>query len=74
MTKAEVEKVEQESCRCVRCGMCGGSGNLRIGLDGRLNYCDDLYDLESCDECGGTGIVETCDRCQLLRELEPDEL
>jgi DnaJ-class molecular chaperone len=30
------------------------------------------YDLDPCEGCGGSGIVEACDRCQLLTEMEYD--
>ncbi len=55
------------TCTCVRCGDCGGSGNFRV---------DDLgmpeWDLEPCQQCGGTGIVEVCDSCQEREEQAQD--
>ena len=60
-------------CVCVRCDACSGSGTIQVGMDGLPNYGDDLYDLESCYECGGTGISEVCDRCRELEEFDHDD-
>lgn len=59
--RADIAKVNAEECRCVRCSWCGGSGRERCG--------DYLGDSECCDECGGSGIVQNCERCQLLTDL-----
>ena len=64
MTEA-MKKVSAEPCHCVRCDWCGGTGMERCG--------DYLGSRETCDECGGLGIVETCDRCQLLQEMDWEE-
>jgi hypothetical protein len=70
-TRDDIAKVEKESCYCVRCNICGGQGNYRVDLHGRpTDGMDDMDSLEPCEECGGSGIVETCDRCQLLADLE----
>lgn len=53
-----------DPCSCIRCAACGGSGQVRVG-DPIMGY-----DLESCDECSGSGITETCDRCRFLMEAE----
>lgn len=71
------QKVEQEPCRCIRCGDCNGSGT--VWFDWRGHYlgnsrCDDLDELEHCDRCGGSGIIEVCDRCQLLEEMDYEEM
>lgn len=55
--------VAAEPCRCVRCDWCHGSGWV---LD-RESWSG--CETETCEECGGSGIVETCDRCQLLTEM-----
>lgn len=71
----DTEKLEKEPCRCVRCAECGGSGNVWISMDGKYvgkHRSDDLDDMEPCDECGGSGITETCERCQLLRDADHD--
>jgi hypothetical protein len=48
------------SCSCVICGECNGSGFHRV---------DDWtqpegYDLETCEECRGSGICELCEECR----------
>jgi DnaJ-class molecular chaperone len=60
----DIDRVNSEPCRCVTCGECDGRGTFRA----EVNLSD--FDLEPCDGCGGSGIVETCDRCQLLDEME----
>lgn len=71
------KKVEAEPCRCVNCGECRGSGSVWFAFGGKEylgnSRCDDLDELETCEGCGGSGIVETCDRCQLLEEMDYDE-
>jgi len=68
----EMERVEAEPCRCVWCSCCNGTGNIRVSYDaiGRMHesFGDDLDELELCDQCHG-GVVEVCDRCQLLEEI-----
>jgi DnaJ-class molecular chaperone len=62
---SDIAKVLSEPCRCVWCSFCHGQGHVRIADWGS----PDEYDTETCDECHGHGIVEKCDRCQLLDEL-----
>ena len=62
----ERHKAASEPCRCVTCGSCNGTGHIRYS-----NNQFDLDDTEPCDDCSG-GISETCDRCQLLREMDFD--
>lgn len=61
-----------EICRCVRCPECRGSGHVWFAFGGReylgAGRCDDLDEMEGCDECQGSGITEMCDKCQ--REWE----
>jgi hypothetical protein len=52
-------------CECVRCGDCGGSGQVFSPTEGYPEF-----DLESCGMCGGTGIVEMCGHCTELEELQ----
>lgn len=62
-----------DECRCVRCGDCGGSGSVWYDFRGHFlgNYrTDDLDESEPCDNCGGSGIVEVCQRCQDMDERE----
>jgi hypothetical protein len=71
--RAQIKQVESEPCKCVSCDFCGGAGNYWVDLDGTIGPPgDDLGDLETCDECGGSGTVETCDRCILLADMERD--
>jgi hypothetical protein len=64
MTEA-MKKVSAEPCRCITCSFCGGSGRERCG--------DYMGMSEPCEECGGRGIVECCDRCQLLEEMDDEQ-
>lgn len=62
-----------QPCRCVACHTCNGHGSICVEMVtgkyiGPTPY-DDLYDLARCDECDG-GIIEVCDRCRELDELE----
>ena len=54
------------ACKCVPCRECGGSGTVWYSFSGKYlgnHRCDDLDELEMCNECCGTGISETCDEC-----------
>ncbi len=57
------QQLEQEECRCVRCDMCRGTGRIadRESWDG--------CGSEPCEDCDN-GIVEVCDRCQLLADID----
>lgn len=70
-----------DRCECVRCSQCDGSGNVWFEFPGppRGRYLgrhrsDDLDEMETCEECGGSGIVETCEMCAeaLQEEYERD--
>ena len=60
------------ACECVSCGACGGSGNVWYAFPGPdlggeylgNHRCDDLDEMDTCEECGGSGITETCYECQ----------
>jgi len=58
------------SCSCVNCPSCNGSGTVWFAFDGTYlgnNRCDDMDNLEKCDECGGSGIADDyCDECAEL--------
>lgn len=72
----QMKTVAAEPCRCVPCGDCGGTGNVWFDFRGRYlgnHRSDDLDDLEPCDSCGGSGITETCDRCQLLNDMDHEQ-
>jgi hypothetical protein len=71
MNPEERKKVSDEPCGCIRCSWCAGSGSYWLDMHGKYlgqSRRDDLDELEICEECGGSGIVESCDRCQLLQE------
>ena len=70
------------ACECVSCSSCGGSGNVwwsfpGLGLGGKYlgnHRSDDLDEMETCEECGGSGIIETCYECQEADECDQDSL
>ena len=61
-----------KTCRCVNCPECRGSGHVWFAFGGReylgFSRADDLDEMECCEECSGSGVVEMCDKCQ--REWE----
>jgi hypothetical protein len=72
--KAEIKRLEELPCACVTCSECGGTGNVWFAFGGReylgRNRGDDLDEMETCEYCNGHGIVETCERCIEIQELE----
>lgn len=60
----ERAKVLAEPCHCTRCSMCRGSGRVYKGF---------WDDAEPCEDCGGLGVTDSCDRCQLLAEMDHDD-
>ena len=56
-----------QPCTCVSCADCNGSGQITVDTHG---YPD--WDFEPCYTCSG-GIVEVCDRCVELEELERED-
>ena len=55
------------ACECVRCVACGGSGTIWLDMKGRYlgnHRCDDLDEMDMCEDCGGIGITEVCYECQ----------
>ena len=64
-----------KGCTCPLCSMCGGRGTIAVDMRGRvvLHRCDDMCDLEMCDECGGSGCAAECDHCRDQRERAEDE-
>lgn len=70
-----IRKVESEPCRCVTCDSCGGTGSIWVDLHGNYlgrHRSDDMDNPEPCEECRN-GVVEVCERCQLLEEMEDAE-
>lgn len=52
-------------CQCVSCANCRGTGSAWYATGG---YPEE--DVETCAECSGSGITESCERCDDLEELE----
>ena len=55
------------ACECVRCGSCGGTGTIWLDMNGRYlgnHRCGDLDEMDTCEDCGGSGVSETCYECQ----------
>ena len=69
MTQEEyIKSLESEPCECVVCPYCKGSGNVWWLLGkyyGAHHPCDDLAELESCENCDG-GVTLMCSRCAEL--------
>lgn len=73
-TREAIAKVEKEPCACVKCHACDGSGHYYVDMGGRYvgaHRFDDLHDMEQCELCDG-GLVEFCDRCRSLEDLQDD--
>ena len=72
MTAAERDLAQQirlpgeagNVCRCVSCPSCRGTGQQEYDTG---SYPE--WDLETCDECEGTGTIEQCAACA-DRELD----
>lgn len=64
------------NCKCIKCKTCNGTGYVWFTHDGRYlgrGRCDDMDELEHCDDCEGTGNESECDDCIDAREIEEDE-
>lgn len=58
----EMKRVSAEACTCVSCPDCGGSGSYYVDHRGHYlgaHRSDDLDEHEYCENCGGSGVVET---------------
>jgi hypothetical protein len=56
----------EATCSCIKCDACGGSGNIWLDRRGRYlgqHRCDDLDEMETCDNCRGYGITDLCETC-----------
>jgi hypothetical protein len=71
-----------KSCTCVTCGECKGSGTVWFSFGssqyGGGQYLgnhrgDDLDEMTTCEECGGSGLSEVCELCQEAADLHYDE-
>jgi len=57
----------QNKCECVFCLACNGRGTVWFSFDGRYlgnSRCDDMDNIETCEECLGDGLAEICEYCQ----------
>ncbi len=52
-------------CRCISCHECHGQGTIRVP-----GYPE--WELETCDECRGSGIEEYCSECEFAKEFEDE--
>lgn len=59
------------ACTCTPCKECNGTGHIWFSFTreylGR-HRCDDLDNLETCEECHGSGVDEICDECREKEE------
>ena len=58
------------ACTCTPGSMCRGLGTMRVDEPSQPSG----WDLETCDECSGSGIVEECDYCHDAREADEEQL
>lgn len=61
------------TCKCVVCEECNGTGSVWYSFDGHYlgkSRCDDMDELDTCIECHGMRVVETCEECL---EIERNE-
>jgi DnaJ-class molecular chaperone len=65
-----IDSVQQEPCRCVYCGVCGGSGQIKV--EDRSQ--PEGWDLDTCYACDGSGLEDVCERCLFLEEIDQEEL
>lgn len=59
------------TCSCIVCEECDGTGHVWISFGGKYlgrSRCDDMDSLETCEECRGSGVSETCDYCYNLEQ------
>jgi RecJ-like exonuclease len=65
------------TCQCVQCEECKGSGSVWRSFSGKYlgrHRCDDMDELETCEECRGSGVTETCEECQMkIEEYELEQ-
>ena len=63
-------------CECIQCPACNGTGDVWWSWNGRNlgnSRCDDFDELESCEECGGEGIIQMCWHCYIEDQEGRDE-
>lgn len=63
--------MDNNECTCISCPECNGTGSVWRAFDGTYlgdSRCDDLDELETCEECCGSGLAEMCDACRSYEE------
>jgi DnaJ-class molecular chaperone len=61
--------MSDDECRCVQCPDCRGLGTVRRYDKSQPSG----WDLDTCEECRGSGVIEECERCLMLEEMAEDE-
>ena len=73
-----VVELEAKPCECASCSFCKGLGHIWAEYDGRGRYLgkgwpdDPMSEMETCEECHGSGVSEECERCVELRNYDED--
>ena len=65
------------NCECIDCPACKGKGTIWVSMSGRylgVSRKDDLDQMETCESCDGSGIVEICYACLELERQEMEKL
>lgn len=62
-----------DKCTCPQCPMCEGNGHYYVDMRGHYLHHgrrDDMDEMETCEECGGSGIEYECDYCMDMRDAD----
>lgn len=65
-----------DRCDCTPCSFCNGSGVTWFAVGGQYlgnRRCDDLDTMETCEECGGSGVEMKCGPCMDWQADRDDE-
>jgi DnaJ-class molecular chaperone len=60
MNNQQYEAWKAQPCQCVICHGCSGEGRISISQ----------LDTEICDECDGNRVIQPCERCLALEEMD----
>lgn len=61
-----LRELYDKPCECITCTDCRGFGQIDDPMDYSGRY------PETCWGCDGHGVVEVCDRCHEIAEVEGD--